>query len=264
MSDSNNLSKEIITQSKEVLGKAYDDLIAPSAKPLGDIISFLPRTVRVWLSGWEKWIINGEESIARTAEAIKVKIEKIPEENLTEPEPYIAVPAIQQLSYCYDSKELRDMYANLLVASMNIDTKYYVHPSFVDLLKQITPDEAKLLKVLSGGDKFPLIDLNRYNSDNSYNILIHNFTNLADGICDYPDGVCEYVDNLARLGLIELMPMESLSNEKLYDPLINHLTIQKLQTVPLENGQRYDINKRVFSITAFGNAFIKTCVDEAE
>ena len=44
---------------------------------------------------WEKWIINGEESIRLTAEAVKEKAKEIPEDKLTEPEPYVAVPAIQ-------------------------------------------------------------------------------------------------------------------------------------------------------------------------
>ena len=139
---------QVIDQSGGVLEKAYDDLAHPTAKSVGNTISLVPRTIGVWLGKWEKWVINGEESIRLTAEAVREKAEKIPEEKLTEPEPYVAIPAVQQLSYCYDSEELREMYANLLVSSMNIDTKQAVHPSFVDIIKQLSPMDAKVLEAM--------------------------------------------------------------------------------------------------------------------
>lgn len=120
---------QVIEQSGGVFNKVYDDLAHPTARSLGNTLSLLPRTIGVWLGKWEKWVINGEESIRLTAQAVQEKAAKIPEEKLTEPEPYVAIPAVQQLSYCYDSEELREMYANLLVSSMNIDTKQAVHPA---------------------------------------------------------------------------------------------------------------------------------------
>lgn len=45
------IGTEMVKQSGEVMKEAYHDLVHPSAQPLGEIISFLPRTIRVWLSG---------------------------------------------------------------------------------------------------------------------------------------------------------------------------------------------------------------------
>ena len=100
---------KLIEQTGGVLEKTYDDVVHPSAKSVGNTLSLLPRTIGVLLGKWEKWVINGEESIKLTALAVQEKVSKIPEEKLTEPEPYVAIPAIQQLSYCYDSKELREI-----------------------------------------------------------------------------------------------------------------------------------------------------------
>ncbi len=58
-----NIKNEIVKQSSEVLSKGYDDLIRPSAAPIGEMISCLPRTIRIGLSRWEKWIVNGEETL---------------------------------------------------------------------------------------------------------------------------------------------------------------------------------------------------------
>lgn len=156
------IAKSVANSS--VLGKAYDDLVHPSAESLGNTISLVPRTIGVWLRGWEKWVVNGEESVRRTIEAVGKRADGIPEEHLVEPPAHIAVPAIQQLAYCYDSAELREMYAKLLLSTMDDRTAEYVHPSFVQLLKELSPDEAKLLGTLiptEADDRptIPLIDL---------------------------------------------------------------------------------------------------------
>lgn len=128
-------TKEIIESTKNVSVEVYKDVAQPIVKPIGEILGFLPRSLKVALSGWEKWLINGEESLRLTAKAIKEKARAIPEEKLVEPEPYVAIPAIQQLSYCQNSSDLREMYASLIASSMNADTKWKVHPSFVDIIK---------------------------------------------------------------------------------------------------------------------------------
>lgn len=104
----------MIKQTEGVLTEVYKDAVSPSIKPIGTMLSFLPRTIRLAFCRWEKWIVNAEESLLLTGELLKNKIEKIPAEKICEPEPYVAIPAIQQLSYCENSDELRGLYANLI------------------------------------------------------------------------------------------------------------------------------------------------------
>ena len=66
-----NTDKEILEQAKGVAVEVYKDALSPVVKPIGEILGFLPRTIKLALSGWEKWLINGEESLKLTAEAIK-------------------------------------------------------------------------------------------------------------------------------------------------------------------------------------------------
>ena len=61
---------QVIEQSGGVFNKVYDDLAHPTARSLGNTLSLLPRTIGVWLGKWEKWVINGEESIRLTAQAV--------------------------------------------------------------------------------------------------------------------------------------------------------------------------------------------------
>lgn len=252
--------EKLIEQAGGVLEKAYDDIAHPTAKSVGNTLSLVPRTVGVWLGKWEKWVINGEESIKLTAQAVHDKAAQIPEEKLSEPESYVAVPAIQQLSYCYDSEELREMYANLLVSSMNIDTKYNVHPSFVDIIKQLTPDEAKILKHISNGKTYPLLGVNLMLSTGGHRTVVKNFTNLAYGVCDCPEAIFSYLDNLDRLKLINIYSDKWLKNELLYKSLEAHSYIQAIVKIPVEDGQKYNFSKGMFELTNFGRDFIKVCL----
>lgn len=253
---------KLIEQAGSVLEKTYDDVVHPSAKSVGNTLSLLPRTIGVLLGKWEKWVINGEESIKLTALAVQGKVSQISEEKLTEPEPYVAIPAIQQLSYCYDSEELREMYANLLVSSMNTDTKYQVHPSFVDIIKQLTPDEAKLLKKLSqyGDDEIPVIDVKLHSSTEGYELKIHNFTNIGEGVCDCPSNIFSYLDNFERLKLIYIKNDEYIVDASCYDSLENHTLIKSTISQSIPEGYEFEICRGVFRLTAFGKDFIKICL----
>ena len=56
----NEIIGKLAEESGGVLKKAYTDVVEPSAKPVGIMLSFLPRTIRLGLSKWEKWINNRE------------------------------------------------------------------------------------------------------------------------------------------------------------------------------------------------------------
>lgn len=257
------IDKEILKQTKGVAVEVYKDAVSPVVKPIGEILGFLPRTLKLTLSRWEKWLINGEESLRLTAEAIKEKVKLIPPEKLVEPEPYVAIPAIQQISYCQNSDELRDLYANLLTSSMNADKKWQVHPSFVDIIKQLNPDEAKYLKSLPPMiiPIYPLIDVD-FSFDNTRGThpIISNFTNHKLDILEKPENICSYIDNLHRLNLIEIPNEQVLTDPNVYKELESHPMIQNPvggnDTIKIT----YQYKHKMFRLTNFGVNFITvTC-----
>ena len=254
----NEIAKELVSQTA---GKAYDDVAHPAIEATGQLVSFIPRTIRVLLKNWEKWIVNGEYAIKETEKLLEKKLETISQENIVEPEPYVAIPAIQQLSYSLDSEELREMYANLLASSMNMDTKTNVHPSYVDIIKQLCPDEAKLLKVLAEKPNQPLIDVRKIRkADDGYIVIIQNFTLLAEGICDNPSEIFSYLDNLDRLKLINIFDDIYIKDDAAYKPLEEYSEIKELMNSKIEEGFRYEIKKHKFELTAFAKNFIKVCL----
>lgn len=255
------ITKRIIDKADSVLVEVYKDAVSPMVKPVGEILGFLPRTLKLALSGWEKWLINGEETIRLTAESVREKIQALPEEKLVEPESYVAIPAMQQLSYCVNNEELRELYANLLVSSMNVDKKWQVHPAFVDIIKQLTPDEAKFIKSLKP-DMYtihPLIDVRMEMANKGGVTIISNFTTTGIDELEHPEYICRYIDNLIRLSIIVIPPNSRMIHMPKYDPLITHpiLTESIPKDKPNDLIVRYEY--KCFNLTSFGLNFINIC-----
>ena len=254
----------IVPGSNQLLPKAYDDVVHPSAEVVGEIISYIPRTIRLGLGKWQKWLVNGEESLNRTFEALRDKADKIPEERQCEPEPNIVVPAVSQISYCYDSDVLREMYANLLATSMDELEKSHVHPSFVGIIQQLTPDEAKLLKVLPQDTVtlVPVIDLRRVDeSADGFTTVFRNLCLLGEGVCEHPENGPAYLENLARLKLIEIPEDMHLTDDSRYAPLMNTQIVNVYRQNCGPNS-RIVFHKKVLYLSNYGLEFVRCCIDE--
>lgn len=143
MSDADKLLDAV----KEVAKDAYVDGGRPVVKPTGELLGLVPRAIKAALAPVEKWVLQREYNIAETQRLLEEKLKNISPDQIEAPEAYIAVPALQNISYCMDNAELRDMYANLLANSMNKVVKNGVHPGFVEIIKQLSPDEAKILRL---------------------------------------------------------------------------------------------------------------------
>lgn len=264
------MDQEIMKIGSSVLGKAYDDLIHPTASSMGKIVSFVPRTICVWLGGWERWLANGEESVRRTIDAVGERAIAIPEEHLVEPPEHIAVPAIQQLAYCYDSDSLREMYANLLLSSMDDRAAEFVHPSFVQILKEISPDEAKLLDTFVREDldnraTIPLIDLRIVPTDHllpyKWKELVKGYNECAIGVCERPEQSLVYLGNLERLGILKRCESYTEDVEEEIKAFESCEAIcSAKEKHPLEECERFDIRRWSYQVTDFGANFIRTCV----
>lgn len=254
---------------KEVVKQGYKDIGDNVVSPVSKLIGTLPATLNALLLPLNQWIASRQYKLEETKKLLASKLEKVVPEDLVSPEAYIAVPALQYISYCMDNEELRDMYANLLASSMNKVVRNGVHPSFVEIIKQLSPDEAKIMRYIAQQEGFPLLGV-RYenpNTSDGFDILKH-FSDIGYKInCEYPQDFPKYLDNLVRLGLVELEPERSLTFKKFYIPLKEHPDFQKLLVIP-ENYKKvgYVQPKEILHfgiITNFGRHFCRICITDA-
>jgi len=198
-------SKGAIEEIKALAPEIYTDLAKPALQEVGSVggrtVKALLAPIRGLLWGWEKI----EESIEV---GIKKRFERIPEEQRKSPEPEIAVPLLQALSYTAHNETLREMYLNLLANSMDERNNNVVHPSFVEIIKQMNSLDAKVFEKISA--------VTSYQSAINPTIEIQGTGTFYTGatpewylgwtILDYTEfDVSASLIRLSKFGLIELM-----------------------------------------------------------
>jgi hypothetical protein len=82
----------------------------------------------------------------------------IPEHRRLRPPLAIAGPTIEAAKYATEQPEICALLANVLVSSMDAATSGSVHPAFIDIIKQLTTDEAKILKQMG---RSPLVSVRK-------------------------------------------------------------------------------------------------------
>ncbi len=60
----------------------------------------------------------------------------------------IVGPALEASKYYFDEKEIRNMFANLIASSMDSTYNGLVQHSFVEIIRQLSPYDAKLFNTL--------------------------------------------------------------------------------------------------------------------
>lgn len=251
----NELAKTLGSTTQDI----YEDGIKETVQETGKIVSRLPRTINALFANYDIWLLNREHNVAETKKLLESKLKNIPEDKITDPEPYIAIPTIQALSYSMNSEELREMYANLLASSMVTDTKDNTHPSFVEIIKQLSPDEAKLIKIIAKKDKIPFIDIRLMLSEEAGVKKVTYFTDIGFSTPNNPSKVIEYWNNLERLKIIEIPLYTQLTDEKLYKHLEKNPAIVSYLKEQ-ENPEKHEFQRGVIKLTHYGRSFIKCCV----
>lgn len=241
----------------------YQDAMQPAAQEIGKGLGGL----MAWLmQGLVKMGIDARQNVAKFEEEFNAKAEQIPKDRLIVPDPMIAVPALQALAFTAQHDELREMFVKLLVAASDSNTSSSAHPSFAEVIKQLSPSEARLLKTFGNSVRLPVVRL----------LLVVNgggtspaSPSLTEGY-EFSQSLEQHavnLDNLERVGIIRLDFGSSFTNLERYSKAMEVFT--RIQgPVPIYNAgesipvgeQKLTCQQGIIEVTNFGASFIKTCV----
>lgn len=230
--------------------------------------ALIPRAIRAALSPLEKWIAQRESNLAATYKELEPKLKNVPIENIITPPAYVAVPALQAISYCMDDDQLREMFAELLAHAMNAETVGNVHPTYVEIIKQMSPYDALVFKRLIKQLIIPCVSIK----------YIHKETGATYPICDsvvftdfkehplVPTQIC--LENLERLHLIEINRKSKLNERERYQIL--ETCCQEMVGQYIEENKHilapefYEVSydEFVLQIRGFGQFFARACLGE--
>lgn len=253
-------AEEFSTSSKgagEVLGQAAivgAETVLIAAKGAKALLA--PISIMIW--AYEKL---EEKVIPR----IQEKIAQIPKEHLQTPPLQIAGPTLEAAKYAVDEPNLIEMFASLVATAMDQRTSNDAHPAFIEIIKQITGDEAKIIKFLGSTNKsYPIVNLNAKNPKSiEYTVHIANITDVGDELGIASRRLMQsYIDNLARLRLIEIPYGISLADGALYKKIEEDAGLEKFRKTIHDEGNIPEFERGVIRITNLGRHFYRACVKD--
>jgi hypothetical protein len=238
-----------------VATELYKDLLQPAANELGQNLLVVARAVSLALAPLSGAVWGFEQIRDWVAVKITEKLAHTPIGEIHAPKMSIAGPAVLALQFSKDEAELKELYANLLASSMDGRISPRVHPSFVQLIEQMSADEARLLSWVAHNVK--KLDICKetfsevsYPSREKEPSIAETFRQMAVAAkLDQIDDVDSYADNLMRLKIFE----QTRYSEAKYESA--------------EERRYADYEARVLNedtivveVTSFGQKFINCCV----
>lgn len=191
------------------------------------------------------------------------QINEIPLEKLIEPKLQVVAPALENAKYCMEEKELKQLFKNLIVASMNIDYENIIHPSFGEIIKQMSPIDAENLKVISRHRQLPICDYRVVFTSGGF-VSLYTTVFLSNLNIQDLEIQANSLHSLCRLGLLNISTDKHINNDEEYTqfsqtPIYLEL-IAEIKT--LNDTKKIEIHKGLVELTPFGNNFVKVCLDE--
>lgn len=231
-------------QTAVTLTKTINNVLVPLAA-----INFAFDKAREYFSG------KFQQEIAAKAEAI-------PAEHIVEPKASIAGPTLQGLAFTHEEPNLKEMYLNLLATAMDGRAAALAHPAFVEIIKQLDSEDARLVRgVLQSPVAIPIVQIHRkLKGGTSYNVLIQHLLNLTDsttrGAIEDPQ-LPAMIDNWIRLGLVEVAYDKHLADLTKYSWVNERPEFLRLSQEPQPDESKVEYKKGVLQRTELGKRFAK-------
>ena len=197
---------------KELTTELYKEAISPAVSEIGMVagrsVKALLAPIRGFLWGWKRIEVYVENAVLK-------RLEKVLEEKLKSPDPEIAVPLIQSLTYTARNETLREMYIALLANAMDKDKENLVHPSYVEIIRKMNRLDALVFERLSA-EKGYIMAICPHISIGGTNKIISDA--LPDWYLGWSiEGYSEFdvsaaIVRLGKFGVLELMFDRSISD----------------------------------------------------
>lgn len=201
-----------------------------------------------------------QEALKEIHIIVENELRKIPAMNIQHPSAKIAVPLLQNASITEDTN-LREMYGKLLAGDMNKQTKSSVHPAYVEIINQMSSDDAKLFRrIVEIQDSVPVARVTFVFGD-SYltNVMPHYFSPFFPDWDPWKFSMC--VENLARLNVFHFF--EGTVNTYDYEKIKQEpFVTERFEFAKKHNPSRelsIELVKYVIQMNDFGRAFSKLC-----
>src|SRR5258705_3973151 len=126
----------------------YQDAIQPVAKEVGKSLKTLGGVLNMALYPLEAMVFGFSLIKVDLSKKLERRLLGVDPDKIISPPLQVVGPLIERYRFVHDNSELSEMFINLLATSMNKDTVEKAHPSFIPIISELSPDEARLIKAI--------------------------------------------------------------------------------------------------------------------
>ncbi|MDY0951705.1 DUF4393 domain-containing protein [Bacillus thuringiensis] len=207
----------------------------------------------------EKKKAQHQHSLEEYKDSIAEKIISIDENDLQEPQMSVVGPALEASKYYIEEESLREMFANIIAASMDKNKASNVHHSFVEIIKQLSPEDAHNIQLFKTSSEYPIVKFVINFHSGGHGVIKTNVFHGSKSDIEHGDENASSITNLSRLGLVSISYEESFSDKSNYDLYHNSTFFSLLANHPSPNGT-FEIMEGTLRLSPLGKDFIKICL----
>lgn len=194
------------------------------------------------------------------ADDLGAKLHSVPPEQIVEPKPSVAGPALQGLAFSHEESELKELYLSLLASGMDARVATRAHPAFVEVIKQLTAEEAKLLRTLLATPRvFPIVKVQASDpASGGFTSLLGHLLDARNSQTGQPSEnprLPAFVENWLRLGLVIVEYGKSVVGDTAYSWAESRPEFLRLKERHEHGGRTVSFEKGYMQRTAFGEQF---------
>lgn len=259
--------KEIIKSAiatPSLLQEIYVDLAKPGVSQVGKSIGTLLGYANTKLGTLEERNEIAKIALTRNLESYRSRMVNVPEERVIQASAELAVPILEKLTYVTNA-EIRNLYVELLAKASDSQTVEKAHPSFVNMISALSPDEAVLISMLPKQGGIPYVEGRLITTeDGAYRVVVDLVTSIVGSDqLTYQNLMSTYMSNFEGLGIIKISGGSALKDDKQYIPLENKVRSMHPVKANDRNVPRIECSRGIIKLTPFGQLFVVACTVDA-
>lgn len=220
--------------------EVYHDGLSPAVRETGSALTDFVKTLRLALAPLQFTAALQD----RYVRFLDRSVRGIPEERRILPAPQITGPILEAIKYEPEDTLISEMYNELLSKAFDSQTAQSAHPAYALLIKQLSVDEAIILKTIH--EKFLENSHYLFQYTDDYNRHTNRFSNRKLELDELPrnelkvPGALEiYMEHLDKLGLASVLQFKNP---------------EPIESGGIQTGSRSFAR---YQLTAFGLEFMK-------
>lgn len=194
------------------LKEAYGDLVSPGAKQAGGLVEDLAKTLRLALAPLQYTAALQD----RYVDFLNTSVRRIPDARRIVPPPQILGPVLEGVKYETADTPISDMFSQLLSRAFDNEHVSEAHPSYPALIRQLSTDEALMLRSLYESEITSQFRKFQWTMD--FDQTTNQFSNRVVEIDESPKDLLIFPENVGfymeRLGVLGLVGVPQVGNQE--------------------------------------------------